>query len=123
MYILCFFERGGGRSLFSDEFFKFIPVFLCELESRNTGVVRVRMGVSEREILMGGSRNLGLGEHNLGLNQQEPAWASAAGRPCPPWIFIHGIDIVDKGLMVIFSFFFSFAIFRSFFSLAPLKEA
>jgi len=24
-----------------------------------------------------------------------------AGRPCPPWIFIDGTDIVDRGLKVL----------------------
>jgi len=28
------------------------------------------------------------------------------GRPCPPWIFIHGTNIVDKGLKVLFLLFF-----------------
>jgi len=35
----------------------------------------------------------------------------------PPWIFIHGTDIVDKGLIVLF--FSLLAIFRSFFPLPP----
>jgi len=35
------------------------------------------------------------------------------GHAHPPWIFIHGTDIVDRGLIVLFSNFF--AIFRSFF--------
>jgi len=40
------------------------------------------------------------------------------GRPCPPppWIFIHDTDIVDRGLIVLFSVLF--AIFR-YFSVAP----
>jgi len=40
-----------------------------------------------------------------------------AGAPCPPWIFIHGTDIVDSGLIVLF-----FRIFLLFFVL-PLEEA
>jgi len=49
------------------------------------------------------------------------AWASAAGcreGPWPLWIFIHGTDIVNRGLIVLFFVFFS--IFRSFFRLPPL---
>jgi len=38
---------------------------------------------------------------------------------CAPWIFIHGTDIVDRGLIVLFFVFF-FAIFWSFFPLLPL---
>jgi len=35
-------------------------------------------------------------------------WASAAGgRAPPPWFFIHGTDIVDKGLIVLFFGLFS----------------
>jgi len=30
-----------------------------------------------------------------------------AGEPWPPWIFIHCTDIVDRGLIVLFSVFFS----------------
>jgi len=37
--------------------------------------------------------------------------------PCPPWIFIHGTNIVDRGLKVLFSAFF--AIFLFFFPLLP----
>jgi len=36
-----------------------------------------------------------------------------AGGPCPPWIFKHDINIVDRGLNVLF--FGLFAIFRTFF--------
>jgi len=41
-------------------------------------------------------------------------WASAAGGrgACPPWIFIHGTNIVNKGLIVIF-----FGLFLLFFGL------
>jgi len=39
--------------------------------------------------------------------------------PLPPWIFIHGTNLVDKSLKVLFFVFF-FAIFRSFFPLPPL---
>jgi len=47
------------------------------------------------------------------------AWASAAGSrvAVPPWNFIHGTNIEDRGLKVLFSAFF--AIFRYFFSVAP----
>jgi len=36
----------------------------------------------------------------------------------PPWIFIRGTNIVDKGLKVLFSAFFCY--FSVFFSVAPL---
>jgi len=39
----------------------------------------------------------------------------------PPWNFIHGIYIVDRGLIVLFFAFFSFAIFRSFFRYPPRR--
>jgi len=48
-------------------------------------------------------------------------WASAAGGRAPsPSIFIHGIDIVDRGLIVLFDIFWSFFRFPT--SL-PLEEA
>jgi len=45
-----------------------------------------------------------------------------AGEPCPPpWIFIHGTDIVDRGLIVLFfSLFLLF--FGHFFPLTPLEK-
>jgi len=45
------------------------------------------------------------------------------GRAMPPtpWIFIHGTNIVDRGVKILFSAFF--AIFRSFFGCPPLEEA
>jgi len=51
-------------------------------------------------------------------------WASAAGSGghVPPWIFIHGTDIVDIGLnSAIFRYFF--AILWYFSPLPPLEEA
>jgi len=45
------------------------------------------------------------------------AWVSAMGGrggPWPPWIFVHGTDIIDKGLIVLF-----FGLF----SVGPLEEA
>jgi len=42
-------------------------------------------------------------------------WASAAGGGAPPWIFIHGTDIVDRGLIVLFFSPFSVG--------TPLEEA
>jgi len=40
----------------------------------------------------------------------------------PPWIFIHGTNIVDRGLILLF--FDVFAVFRLFFSIAlPPEEA
>jgi len=43
------------------------------------------------------------------------------GGPWPPWIFIHGTNIVDRALKCYFLAFF--AIFRCFFVGPPLKEA
>jgi len=37
-----------------------------------------------------------------------------SGRPCPPWIFIHGTDKLEKGLMVLF--------FGLIFSVTPNSE-
>jgi len=47
------------------------------------------------------------------------AWASAAGGAVDPWIFIHGTDIVDRGLIVLF--FGLFLLFFDLFSVAPLS--
>jgi len=46
-------------------------------------------------------------------------WTPAAGGRNSPWIFIHDADIVDNGLIVLFSVFFTI------FSVAPspLEEA
>jgi len=44
-----------------------------------------------------------------------------SGGPWPPWIFMHGTDILDRGSIVIF-FDPLFAIFRSFFSSPSLPE-
>jgi len=46
------------------------------------------------------------------------AWVSAAGGRGPPRIFVHGTNIVDKGLKVLFFGFF-FAIFDLFFRCPP----
>jgi len=48
----------------------------------------------------------------------EGPWASAAGSrgPWPPWIFIHGTDLVNRGLIVLF---FAFFCYFSFFFVAP----
>jgi len=48
------------------------------------------------------------------------AWASTArgrGGPWPPWIFIHGTNIVDRGLIV--PFFGIFMQFCNLFSRCP----
>jgi len=44
--------------------------------------------------------------------QRYRLWASVAGGPRPPWIFIHGTDIAHRSLIVLF-----------FGRLAPLEEA
>jgi len=33
-------------------------------------------------------------------------WASVGGGACPPWIFKHGTNIVDRGFFAIFGLFF-----------------
>jgi len=43
-----------------------------------------------------------------------------AGCPWPPWIFIYGADLVDRGLIVLF--FGLFCYFRSFFVGPPWKR-
>jgi len=44
------------------------------------------------------------------------------GGHAPPWIFIHGTNIVNRGLKILFFGAF-FAIFWSFFRWTPLEEA
>jgi len=51
--------------------------------------------------------------HHHYVTENVTMGVSSAG-PCPPWIFIHGTDIVDRGLIVLFSIFF--AIFRFLFA-------
>jgi len=43
-------------------------------------------------------------------------WQREEGGPWPPWIFIHGTDIVDRGLIVLF--FGLFLLFFGFFFVA-----
>jgi len=53
------------------------------------------------------------------------AWASAAGGggACPPWIFIHGTNIADRGLKVLFSAFLCYFAVLFFRCPPPLDEA
>jgi len=45
------------------------------------------------------------------------------GGVASPWIFKHGTDIVDRGLIMLFSVFFAIFRFFFFFSLDHLEEA
>jgi len=68
---------------------------------------------------MGSKRKVsGLSGSNLTKKEDESdsyhAWRRQRGS-CPPWIFIHGTDRVDRGLIVLFFGLFSVA--------TPLEEA
>jgi len=49
-------------------------------------------------------KTLKLGIHSHGRRQQ---LVGGGAVPPPAWIFIHGTDIVDRGLIVLFSVFFA----------------
>jgi len=55
-----------------------------------------------------------------GVARKGPGMDVGSGELCPPWIFIYGTDIVDRGLVVLFFCLFFFCYFSVFFPLPPL---